>query len=76
MPSGSLECLYTSVARSRYPLHFLDVKVTMEILCIVTLVPALGAMEEAIQPSNGRESIDVDGCLVLCSNMILASRSG
>jgi len=75
VPSGSLRCFSTSGA-SRDTLHFLDVKVTMEILCIVTLVPALGAMEEAIQPSNGRESIDVDGCLVLCSNMILASRSG
>ena len=75
MPSGSLRCFSTNGA-SRDTLHFLDVKVAMEILCIVTLVPALGAMEEAIQPSNGRESIDVDGCLVLCSNMILASRSG
>ncbi len=42
----------------------------------MTLVAALGAMEEVIQPNNGRESIDVYGILVLCSNMILASSSG
>jgi len=48
----------------------------MKILGILTPVIALGAMEEAIQLGNGREPIDMDCYLVLCSNMGLTSTNG
>ncbi len=75
MPSEGLECLYTSGAR-RDPPHFFNVTVMMKILGILTPVIALGAMEEAIQLGNGREPIDMDCYLVLCSNMGLTSTNG
>ena len=72
MPSGSLGYLQTS-GDIRDLLHLLNVGMAMKILSIVTLVAALGAVEEAIQPCDGRESFDMDFCLVFHSNVILAS---
>ena len=48
----------------------------MKIPCILTLVLALGAVEETIHPSYRRMSINLDFWLVLSSNMVLASCNG